>query len=67
MRTGPGLRTRGRTSERAFYDGTAIDALRLFRRSVLAATGGAGVAAKGVAAAAQGVAALTRGEDVVEG
>lgn len=40
VRTGTGLRTRARNFERAFYDGTAIDALRLFRRSVLAATGG---------------------------
>ncbi len=40
VRTGTGLRTRARNFERAFYDGTAIDALRLFRKSVLAATGG---------------------------
>ncbi|MBO7684160.1 MAG: glycosyltransferase [Kiritimatiellae bacterium] len=40
VRTGRGLRTRARNFERSFYDGTCIDALRLFRRDVLEATGG---------------------------
>lgn len=40
VRTGTGLRTKARNFERSFYDGTAIDALRLFHRSVLEATGG---------------------------
>lgn len=40
VRTGRGLRTKARNFERSFYDGTAIDALRLFRRSVLQSTGG---------------------------
>lgn len=40
VRSGSGLRTKARNFERSFYDGTAIDALRLFRRSVLEATGG---------------------------
>ena len=40
VRTGRGLRVRARNFERGFYDGTCIDALRLFRRSVLEATGG---------------------------
>ena len=40
VRTGDGLRTKARNFERSFYDGTAIDALRLFHRSVLEATGG---------------------------
>jgi glycosyltransferase involved in cell wall biosynthesis len=40
VRTGEGLRTRARNFERSFYDGTCIDALRLFRKSVLEATGG---------------------------
>lgn len=39
-RTGEGLRTRARNFERSFYDGTCIDALRLFKKSVLEATGG---------------------------
>ena len=40
VRTGSGLRVKARNFERSFYDGTCIDALRLFRKSVLAATGG---------------------------
>ncbi|MGN0833952.1 MAG: glycosyltransferase family 2 protein [Kiritimatiellia bacterium] len=40
VRTGRGLRVKARNFERSFYDGTCIDALRLFRRSVLVATGG---------------------------
>lgn len=40
VRTGRGLRVKARNFERSFYDGTAIDALRLFHRSVLEATGG---------------------------
>ena len=40
VRTGSGLRVKARNFERSFYDGTAIDALRLFRKSVLAKTGG---------------------------
>lgn len=40
VRTGSGIRTKARNFERSFYDGTAIDALRLFRRSVLEETGG---------------------------
>jgi len=40
VRTGRGLRTKARNFERSFYDGTAVDALRLFRKSVLDATGG---------------------------
>lgn len=40
VRTGKGIRVKARNFERSFYDGTAIDALRLFRRSLLAETGG---------------------------
>jgi len=40
VRTGTGIRTKARNFERSFYDGTAIDALRLFRKSVLEETGG---------------------------
>ena len=40
VRTGSGLRVKARNFERSFYDGTCIDALRLFRKSVLEATGG---------------------------
>lgn len=40
VRTGAGLRVKARNFERSFYDGTCIDALRLFHRSVLEATGG---------------------------
>lgn len=40
VRTGDGLRVKARNFERSFYDGTAIDALRLFKRSVLKKTGG---------------------------
>ncbi len=40
VRTGAGLRTKARNFERSFYDGTCIDALRLFHRSVLEKTGG---------------------------
>ena len=40
VRTGAGIRTKARNFERSFYDGTCIDALRLFRRRVLEETGG---------------------------
>lgn len=40
VRTGPGLRTKARNFERSFYDGTCIDALRLFSKQVLERTGG---------------------------
>ena len=40
VRTGSGFRVKARNFERSFYDGTCVDALRLFRRSVLVATGG---------------------------
>ena len=40
VRTGRGLRVKARNFERSFYDGTAVDALRLFRKSVLETTGG---------------------------
>ena len=40
VRTGSGLRVKARNFERSFYDGTCIDALRLFHKSVLETTGG---------------------------
>lgn len=40
VRTGTGFRVKARNFERSFYDGTCIDALRLFRRDVLERTGG---------------------------
>lgn len=40
VRTGDGMRVKARNFERSFYDGTCIDALRLFHKSVLEATGG---------------------------
>ena len=40
VRTGSGIRVRARNFERSFYDGTCIDALRLFHKSVLVKTGG---------------------------
>ena len=40
IRTGSGIRVKARNFERSFYDGTCIDALRLFHRSVLEKTGG---------------------------
>lgn len=40
IRTGDGIRVRARNFERSFYDGTCIDALRLFRKAVLEKTGG---------------------------
>jgi len=40
VRTGSGFRVKARNFERSFYDGTCIDALRLFRKGVLEATGG---------------------------
>ena len=40
VRTGAGLRVQARNFERSFYDGTAIDALRLFHKSVLEKTDG---------------------------
>ena len=39
-RAGTGFRAKARAFERSFYDGTCIDALRLFRRHVLEQTGG---------------------------
>lgn len=39
-RTGDGFRVKARNFERSFYDGTCIDALRLFRKSVLSSVGG---------------------------
>lgn len=40
VRTGTGFRVKARNFERSFYDGTCVDALRLFRRTVLEKTGG---------------------------
>ena len=40
VRTGLGIRVKARNFERSFYDGTCIDALRLFHKSVLEKTGG---------------------------
>ena len=40
VRTGTGFRVRARNFERSFYNGTCIDALRLFRKDVLEKTGG---------------------------
>ena len=40
VRTGNGIRAKARNFERSFYDGTCIDALRLFHKSVLEKTGG---------------------------
>ena len=40
VRTGAGIRVKARNFERSFYDGTCIDALRLFHKSVLEKTGG---------------------------
>ncbi len=40
VRSGSGLRTKARNFERSFYDGTCIDALRLFHKSTLEKTGG---------------------------
>lgn len=40
VRTGTGFRVKARNFERSFYDGTCIDALRLFHRRVLEETGG---------------------------
>ena len=40
IRTGSGIRVKARNFERSFYDGTCIDALRLFHKSVLEKTGG---------------------------
>ena len=40
VRTGTGFRVRARNFERSFYNGTCIDALRLFRKEVLEKTGG---------------------------
>ena len=40
IRTGTGIRVKARNFERSFYDGTCIDALRLFHKSVLEKTGG---------------------------
>ena len=39
-RTGDGIRVKARNFERSFYDGTCVDALRLFKKSVLEKTGG---------------------------
>lgn len=40
VRTGTGFRVKARNFERSFYDGTCVDALRLFHKSVLEKTGG---------------------------
>lgn len=40
VRSGEGIRTRARNFERSFYDGTCIDALRLFSKGILEKTGG---------------------------
>jgi glycosyltransferase involved in cell wall biosynthesis len=40
LRVGEGLRVKARNFERSFYDGTAIDALRIFRKDVFWAAGG---------------------------
>lgn len=40
VRTGSGFRVKARNFERSFYDGTCVDALRLFRREILETTGG---------------------------
>ena len=40
VRTGEGIRVKARNFERSFYDGTCVDALRLFNKRVLEATGG---------------------------
>ena len=40
VRTGTGIRVKARNFERSFYDGTCIDALRLFSKKVLKATDG---------------------------
>ena len=40
VRTGSGIRVKARNFERSFYDGTCIDALRLFHKSVLEKTDG---------------------------
>lgn len=39
-RTGTGLRARARNFERSFYNGTCVDGLRLFRRTLLERVGG---------------------------
>lgn len=39
-RTGDGIRVKARNFERSFYDGTCIDALRLYKKTVLQTTGG---------------------------
>ena len=40
VRTGSGIRVKARNFERSFYDGTSVDALRLFHKSVLEKTDG---------------------------
>ena len=40
VRTGEGIRVKARNFERSFYDGTCIDALRLFKRDILVKTRG---------------------------
>lgn len=40
VRTGKGIRVKARNFERSFYNGTCVDALRLFNVSVLEETGG---------------------------
>lgn len=40
VRTGSGIRVKARNFERSFYDGTCVDALRLFSKKVLEKTGG---------------------------
>ena len=40
VRTGNGIRVKARNFERSFYNGTCIDALRLFSKEILEKTGG---------------------------
>ena len=40
VRIGEGIRVKARNFERSFYDGTPIDALRLFKKRILSETGG---------------------------
>lgn len=40
VRTGKGIRVKARNFERSFYNGTCIDALRLFSKEILEKTGG---------------------------
>ena len=40
IRSGSGIRTKARNFERSFYNATCIDAMRLFRKTILQKTGG---------------------------